>query len=763
MVSNKINPLLKLYANIDNQPVILLGGGGAITKRNTPIVNRNNPSITVKKKNTNTNIPMFKVNFVSDFADVFGFEIQNVAVAESSDTGSFYVTFEIKDYLNADGSHDTFDIKSIAINIKDFKINDEDINLDNDEHINYLSYLLLNEQTTSSIETTRKFDIEPVHVSDFEYLVRHRSFPNEADTQTFNNPGDLKKSKGAVAIPEIFHRETSFRLEANKYVSPSKGTIQNLYGPETYKYILLVDDRANKGESVESTRVAFLTGEKILHGIYDLEINRKDVSRNNSDIANVSSTLIYTWKSSSINIGSANITKLELRKQDGNVLIYDHDPSANITRSVVDGLPNFSYELPLSSVTNYEGPLYGYVQYNDIEWSPYNSVNANIIYDTSSVFANDEFTLEVERQDKSNISFNIHYYKHNTDVRHDITFTAYSHDTNLQIGNITKIYGVDNNNYDTYNFVIDDLDPGTQYKLKVEFDDRLNPVSDIYITQAYNQLDLRTLTDDEDGPNIIITNLVGQENGNVLFNINITDASGLKDVQLGILKQDYVFDGGNITENLMSFFETERSDIWGKPDSFESSFISEIRFQRYFYFNPQLQDKNFDMADDYTVVVYAEDISTPITNKSIYYANVSFTNPISVSDTVMTDDVQNLISDSTINISTTFNEDYYMFYGIFEKDVTRDEINTYLSKMIRRTSTQSGSFDNLGPFDRTIDERTIIDGNVYHEIVYTIPISYYIDRSLSNIYDYYTQFTSIEFRKNDKTPPRITYIDISFE
>ena len=365
-----LSPLLQIHETPHAESSALLGGGVRIMKS----VGRKDQSIVVSRDNSKTNTGQMKVSFTDDFVDDFGMQVFDVSVVPNSSLGKFNLHMSVLDQLCTRDITTALKYKIVNIPVNDYHVNQQPIDLNNYDHLD----LLFDFPTLVSVSTLSNIDVTSLLL--------------QGASSDFNTEHPVKQSKGYKQLAHKFNRAAMLETETLVYSVPSTGLQGNLYGPMDYHSLLLIDEADNNGECKDETRVVYINRNVHLDGIFELSVKRSDDPYSN--VVNNTHFLDFSWKSSSSDIHSSDITQLQLRNKDNEIVL---DASAHLANVVQTGI-HFDVNVPLTNLANFEGVLYGYVQYNDISASPFNVINTNIIFDVSTQFTTETFQIYVEEQ-----------------------------------------------------------------------------------------------------------------------------------------------------------------------------------------------------------------------------------------------------------------------------------------------------------------------------------------------------------------------------
>ena len=282
-----------------------------------------------------------------------------------------------------------------------------------------------------------------------------------------------------------------------------------MYGPHVYDIVTVFNDAGLTFTSMK--RSVFV------QGIYDVFMEPLRAGGVRSGV-NQDDTLVLKWKSSA---AIKYVTAIQIRDPDDNIL----------AEAGVGDATEFSIDLTAFGL--FRGELRGYVQYEDVSWSPYNYSNS-IVFETSNEPRMIEF--KVSNDEKYDINFEELYIQlttlemgssGNTGVLvRTVTVQLFEdEDRTVPAGNPVTFDSL----YESK--IVRNLQVATAYYMSYETNDRLNPVhSDVIDAQYSTRVDPAFVADRE-GPEIVF-DIISTEP--ILFDVFVRDVSFLVKVQFSL-------------------------------------------------------------------------------------------------------------------------------------------------------------------------------------------------------------------------------------
>lgn len=282
-----------------------------------------------------------------------------------------------------------------------------------------------------------------------------------------------------------------------------------MFGPHFYDIITVFNDAGLTFSSMK--RSVFV------QGIYDVFVEPLRETGVRTGV-NADDTLVLKWKSSD---AVKYVTAIQIRDPEGNILV---DTVAGDATEFVVALNVFG---------SYRGELRGYVQYENVFWSPYNYSNS-IVFETSNEPRVIEF--KVSNDEKYDINYEELWIQlttldmgsaGNTGVLvRTVTVRLFEdEDRTIPAGNAVSFESL----YESQ--IVRNLRVATAYYMSYETNDRLNPVhSDVIDAQYSTRVDPAFVADTE-GP-VIVLDVVSTNP--IRFDAFVSDVSFLVKVQFSL-------------------------------------------------------------------------------------------------------------------------------------------------------------------------------------------------------------------------------------
>ena len=282
-----------------------------------------------------------------------------------------------------------------------------------------------------------------------------------------------------------------------------------MFGPHMYDIIVVFNDAGLTYTSMK--RSVFV------HGIYDvfLEPLRADGVREG---VNMDDTLSLKWNSSD---ALMYVTMVQIR-----------DPNDNVLAEVVAGDTD-EFRIDLTAFKSFRGELRGYIQYENVSWSPYNYSNI-VVFETSNEPRIIEF--KVSNDEMYDINYEELYIQlttldmgsvgNTTVLTRTVTVQLFEdEDRTIPIGNTVSFDSL----YESQ--IVRNLQVATAYYMSYETNDRLNPVhSDVIDAQYSTRVDPAFVADTE-GPDIVFDIV---STNPIMFDAFIRDVSFLVKIQFSL-------------------------------------------------------------------------------------------------------------------------------------------------------------------------------------------------------------------------------------
>lgn len=294
----------------------------------------------------------------------------------------------------------------------------------------------------------------------------------------------------------------------SQYLDTDRLQMFPMYGPYKYDVVTVLND----------ANLTYTTMKRSLfvHGVYDVTLKPTRTTGIQTGV-NLDDSIKLTWKSSQPEM--VGITLIQIRDAEGNVLAESTEDSF--------------FTISLSDLSDYRGELRGYVQYENVSWSPYNYSNS-LVFETSNVPVRIEF--RVSNDERYDIGFDELYIQltlldlgsiGNTSVLvRTITVRLYEDEARtVQAGTTVSFTSL----YESK--IVRNLRVATAYYMSYESNDELNPAySDVIDAQYSTRVD-PSFVSDTDGPEIDVQVMSVRP---ILFNAVITDVSFLVKVQFAL-------------------------------------------------------------------------------------------------------------------------------------------------------------------------------------------------------------------------------------
>lgn len=468
-------PLFKIF-NDD----ISVGGGIKISKVFSS-GGRSSPELRV------TDRPV-TVTYDFNVKDRYGVEIVDLDVEQTSNTA---VDVRVRGYDNfVNPSADDLQVVVVAL-----KRESEDPNKDPNLNLRTMIGLLTNLGDPMNVLYTD--ENTPLDV-------RSELIINQAN----DNRSILNKSRlySKTILRKVVFGETSGH---DTFLDLTRLQKYRMYGPHMYDIVAIFNDAGVTFTSMK--RSVFV------QGIYDVFVEPLRDSGVRAGV-NQDDTLVLVWKSSD---AVKYVSAIQIR-----------DPDENILAEIVPGdVTEFTIHLEVFG--SFRGELRGYVQYEDVSWSPYNYSNS-IVFETSNEPRVIEF--KVSNDESYNLNYEELYIQlttldmgssGNTSVLvRTVTVQLFEdEDRTIPAGNPVSFENI----YESQ--IVRDLQVATAYYMSYETNDRLNPVhSDIIDAQYSTRVDPAFVADTE-GPEIVFDIV---STNPILFDAVVRDVSFLVKVQFSL-------------------------------------------------------------------------------------------------------------------------------------------------------------------------------------------------------------------------------------
>lgn len=450
--------------------------GGGIKIVNVPSKSfRARPELRVQRTDRNVT-----VTYDTNVRDLYGSEIVDMDVDLVTHTSAHVDVRGYDNFVNPRNS----DMRCILISLRSDSANET-------HDLNLRSTISLLSEMGASLELR----YENTTVTSRSELIRN----NVNDNRSIRNKSRL--------FTETSLRKAVF-AEGNidTYLDTQRLQTYRWFGPHRYDVVCVFNDGGITYTSMKRT--------VFVHGVYDVVLRPLRTSGVQTGV-NLDDSVVVSWKSS-----QPGVKIVQLRDGTNNVLATDS--SANVDSYVVS-LAGFEYR----------GELRGYVQYEDVFWSPYNYSNS-LVLETSNVPVKIEF--RVSNEEKYDIGFDELYVQlttldmgsvGNTGVFvRTITVRMYEDEARtIQAGDTVQFKGL----YESQ--IVRNLAVATAYYMSYDSDDALNPAYSDIIDARYSTRVDPSFVADTVGPEV---DLRITSTNPILFSANISDASYLVKLQFAL-------------------------------------------------------------------------------------------------------------------------------------------------------------------------------------------------------------------------------------
>ena len=732
-------------SNVDTQEDILftyLGGGMTISK--SLFSNKTN-FFKVEKSINNPN-SKFKIRYTNEFPDLFGIQIRDFRHTLEDD-GSSTFEWEVTDFLASDG--DTFlnDLPAYTITLPVDPITNSalipvdgvlvPVNTDIKSHIRYL--MTYSENMTVE-DRDKNFNLTS-HVESFDSLIQSRNFSRSLSSK-------IKNSGQKKTIDSKFSKSTNVSAKpSNTTIDLTTGARSKLSGLSSYVTYVFIDDLQNS-ENPDDTRIV------IESKIDTVGVSLDSVVKDGSsfpNIVNADNSLDLSISISSV-LSNEDIVLIKLYDSPtlttllANIQDYSFDESiASITD--IGPIRTITTKIPCSGIiSGYQGPVTVYIQFKDVTWSPKNIYPTDIIYDItnepSSIGGYE--VVYVTNTDKT-IGMRLNKFEHATNSPHLFTINAAPvYDINNIVSSVSlNDISVNNFNYDV---ILEDLIPETEYYVTFSVDDGINPLYTEFVSN------ILTDTDDVTGPVIDFKNIAGHTNY-IHLNAQITDAKSPIDTIIYLAMTNDGYENNFKNKSFMdkkSIIQNLGEAIIPAPDTREIEIRQEISVA---FIDDQDSNKvSIEPDNEYTVVVFSQDIIRDANNPTIDISNVTTYIPIEIISFEIVD------TSRQITVNTTFNFGYpnvNVYCGIFETEPGTTYTNNITTMQWKENSdiTESTTFD----FTKTTEDNFILDNTNYF-------IALYVTSTYEDIaYAAYTNRMVYPYTKLDREGPVIHDVNVNFD
>jgi hypothetical protein len=769
----KLTPLIKIIsiANLEDASDIFKlpykGGGAKITNS---IYNTKQSKFKIQK-NVDSKL---KVGYTNTFEDTYGLRVTLVEEPIiDSYTGVVERRIIIQDSLVKDPVSWLTSIQTVTVNLPATKNIAYDKLSPDPSEPEYIAYIILNPLT--SVQT--RFDIDnPTHIEHillYEYgnskqpiarssinigdeLQSFESLINQRDFSATRSVNKVKESLGYTNIDPSFggKQELTINIPTKTYdpITKSEGI---MYGPASFISVLIIDDLENTSKDRTKTRFA-VEEVLILDGIELLQVNNK--YQTNTNICNITDTLQFKisipskFRSNITEIsllGSSNVEDVVMKfggNKDGDYFIIN---------DTGDDTGDFLIDVPLAEgdwlSNNYQGPIFGYVQCNNITWSPKSIFQTSLVYDTTNdPLTTDGYVVTHTDGDVTSINISIDKFKHATDIPHQVIIVAVADPTSSGDSQSITFDNVSANDF-RRNGSINNLNPSTLYNLQLRVDDGKN------LTYTQDIGSVTTLTDDNEPPSIQFIHLVGHSDI-IKLHCKVTDSKS------PIVYIKHLTIHPNFLETFQSKDESEKKiliDDFGTMqldndtnDKKSEEFRVDIRKS---YNNESTP--NIEPNKQYTVYVFMKDDTGSGQNEIIALNTVTTHEPIDSSEITIEDTKRKELSVSTsfTHPGITQVEVYYGLYSThLQMSVVTEHLKTTDPVTLNIGSSHNFVFNNSYA-QNLPDVNEIVEGTSYNIVLYCK----HIDNDIS--YDLYSNIFTYNYTTLDKSGPEIMSVSVSFD
>lgn len=766
----------------DSDPLNIFFLGGGMRVSNSNYASRGKTSRFTIRDPTKSNKSNLKVGYTNDFADVFGMTVTDVESDTDAKNATIEFTVNSLDHL---GSADP-QILAYSVNLPQvgddiiISVQRPPLNIPQDEIFNRDDPDPLHIQTLISLASVAIVnDFNRGGGDDFaSYGVMGESYSRdthfeETDARFITNTkhGGEHKSGIDANIDDRFSRSDVLSISAsNRVTNTATGKSQKLYGPQKYVTILFIDDQ-NNTESDKSKSLITIINEVVMEGV-ELTNVRKTSTEGPPNLINHQSVLEYYVEFSNENkVNVTDVSELALltsseQDSDGNFTIDSttkliHFDSSLIEQTGIkdsssDRIVHIADNLQLVNITSdYQGPVYGYVQFQQITWNPKSIYDTGLIFDTTN---EGEYKLEYIDRTEFSLRMKVVTFGHATDVSHQVTLNAKSQ------GNPDVIFVFPNSlsrNEFRYEADIQGLVPNTMYEIVMTVDDGLNTP---YIESMLN---LMTANDDDEGPDIQLLHVVGHSDS-IAIHARVVDAKSPLNTP--------VFYAA-FTANGYDYFQLLTAEA--KETFMKNENVSNVNFTEgptikdqtmrinlmNAFTNDQHSTEAIRVDTTYYVVVFAEDETAVSNNPTIVVQDVTTYAPIQIdSELVIVDGA------GTIEVKTKFEfakpDTMKVWCAIFEDPQTPSEITALTMMQAPHSDTKndvnSGETVEFETFIKTVSENSFRAHTDYFIVIYatsTLNTGITMDQS----YDLYDSVLIYPYTKQDLSGPVIRDATVNFD
>jgi len=485
-----LSPLFKVFNND-----ILIGGGVKISKPPITITTNYRASSELRVNNK------VVVTYDNATPDRYGVEITDITLVQHDETQVDVSIVGYDNFVNNVNVDTSSSLKCSVVAIRQ-------------DHEN-TKYNLNQRPTIMLLESLGKEVPLSLLGSTLVHPVRSTGVRNDAND-----------NRSVVNQSRIF-RETSFKqsIESHshnhdEYVDVATKQTFPIYGPHKYDVIVILNDKNITFASIKRSL--------FVHGVYDVMVEPARTGGVRTGV-NLNDSVRVTWKLSTGNELVPETSIVELRDNDGNLLVTV-PPATTADGTVV---------VAMSSLLtgSYRGTVRGYVQYKHVHWSPLNYSNV-IVFETSNEPTTVEFFVSNDEKKHGSVGYDQLYIQlvtldtitgsANASLLERVVTLRLYEDEARTIQRTTVVF---TRLYEAH--VVSNLETATAYYASYDINDFLNPVysADVIDARYSTRTDPATLVaEDIDGPEIELTlNVTGTS-----FTARITDASYIVNVRYSL-------------------------------------------------------------------------------------------------------------------------------------------------------------------------------------------------------------------------------------
>lgn len=739
-----------------------LGGGMRVSKSNFgPRRNQNHFRITNNASNSGK-LPNLKVGFSANFDDTFGLIVANVHTTIHSHETEITLEFDVTDILVT--SEETFvkDLKSYSIILKLDSDEDPIINIDGDDtklDINNPTHqqFIIRNGTETTIET-----VGTVADRSFDFASFDRSVGGTSTTNpevTFTDDTQYETNQVNKNIDKRFGRKQRVKVTPPSSVTFFESGLPKttqLYGPEEFATIVLIDDENNKGADKSETRIKIKNNTRV-EGVELKSVAKTDVAGQPSGVINDSSNLTFTIELSNNKvIHKDDITRICLLREN------EFDESyvvANIDTSILDSAGvTTDGNVETHTITfqpnvdgGYQGPVFGFVQMKDVTWSPKSIFDPGLVYDITNKHSDGgAYDVEYVSRTPFMITMKLTQFDHATNIPHTVRINAKIGD---EVKSNVEFSGITPTNYE-YTANLEHLMPTTEYVITLTVDDGINTTYE----QHFGTFE--TSTDDNQGPDIRFIHLTGHGD-HVYLHANIVDnKSPIDEIQTMLMTQSgyTAYFANKPDSEQLTTLQKYGSSYTIPQESTESLFV-EIREELgNVITNDQGGLGSFEVGEEYTVIVRAVDASAS-ENANIAVQTVTLYEPIRFGHVGFVDRSGKFDVTVPIEFASAAVSNVDVYCGVFASDpgFTTTNVDLGLPGWESESNVSGPSLPSFTFDAETHTGNPIIDLKQYYVVVYAKSI---ID---DLAYAPYANIHTTTYTKLDKAGPVFRDVNVNFD